>query len=88
MPCHEVGVAAYTGASLLLEDVNFRVAISSIITNVARHQSAINVLTGGSDVPQSFGVALRPEQALSVLSPFISDCDLEIPGEILSSSSL
>lgn len=75
----EVGVAAYTGVGLLLEDVNFRVAISSIVTNVARHQSAINVLNGGSDVPQSFGVALRPEQALSVLSPFISGCDLEIP---------
>jgi len=75
----EVAVAAYTGAGLLLEDVNFRVATSSIITNVARHQSAMNVLNGGSDVPQSFGVALRPEQARSVLSPFISDCDLDIP---------
>jgi hypothetical protein len=75
----EVAVAAYTGADLLLEDVNFRVATSSIITNEARHQSALNVLNGGSENPQSFGVALRPEQALSVLAPFISGCDIDIP---------
>jgi hypothetical protein len=72
----EVAVAAYTGAGLLLEDANFRFATSSIATNEARHQSAMNVLNGGSDVPQSFGVAVRPEQALSVLSPFISGCDI------------
>lgn len=74
-----VAVSAYTGADLLLEDVNFRVATSSIITNEARHQSAMNVLNGGSESPQSFGVALRPEQALSVLAPFISGCDIDIP---------
>ncbi|KIM31324.1 hypothetical protein M408DRAFT_327572 [Serendipita vermifera MAFF 305830] len=75
----EVAVAAFTGADLLLQDVNFRVAAASIVTNEARHQSVLNVLNGGSDIPQSFGVALRPEQALSVLSPFISDCDIGIP---------
>jgi len=75
----EVAVAAYTGAGLLLNDVNLRVATSSIVTNEARHQSVMNVLNGGSDIPQSFGVALRPEQALSVVSPFISDCDIGIP---------
>jgi len=74
-----VAVAAYAGAGLLLEDVNFRVATSSIITNKARHQSIMNVLNGGTDVPQAFGVALRPEQALSVFSPFISNCELGIP---------
>ena len=84
--CHEAAVAAYTGAGLLLEEVNFRVATSSIITNEARHQSILNVLNGGSDIPQSFGVALRPEQALSVFAPFISGCDVDIPG--LFSSSL
>ena len=48
----------------------------------------MNVLNGGSDVPQSFGVALRPEQALSVLSPFISDCDLDIPGMLFNQFSV
>lgn len=74
----QVSVGAYLGAGLLLQEKNFLFVTSSILTNEARHQSSMNVLTGGSNTPQPFDVALRPEQVQSVISPFISGCSLDI----------
>ncbi len=73
-----VSVGAYLGAGLLLQEKNFLLATSSILTNEARHQSSINVLNGGTNTPQAFDFALRPEQVLSVISPFVSGCTLDI----------
>ncbi|CAG8774067.1 3147_t:CDS:2, partial [Acaulospora colombiana] len=71
-------LSGYLGASLLLQDKNFVLATSSILSNLARHESSVNVLNGGSYSPQPFDLALRPEQVLSVVSPYISDCELDI----------
>ncbi|PVF99366.1 hypothetical protein CPB86DRAFT_703338 [Serendipita vermifera] len=74
----QVTLSGYIGAGLLLQDKNYVLATSSILSNLARHQSSINVLNGGSYDPQPYDLALRPEQVLSVVSPYISDCDLGI----------
>jgi len=74
----QVSVGAYLGAGLLVQERNFLLVTSSILTNEARHQSSINVLNGGTNTPQAFDFALRPEQVLSVISPFISGCNLDI----------
>lgn len=73
-----VSVAAYLGANLLVEDKNFLLATSSILSNSARHQSVLNVVNGETNTPQPFDFALRPEQVLSVIHPLISGCDIEI----------
>ncbi|KAG8832948.1 hypothetical protein FRC17_000277 [Serendipita sp. 399] len=74
----QVSVAGYIGAGLLVDDRNFLLAISSMLTNEARHESAMNVLGGGTSVPQAFDFALRPEQVMSVISPYISGCSLDM----------
>jgi hypothetical protein len=79
-----VAVSGYVGAGLLLQDKNFVLATSSILANEARHQSALNVLNGGSYSPQPFDFAMRPEQVLSVVSPYITGCDLGLTGTLVS----
>lgn len=78
-----LGVAAYLGAAHLISDPVLLTAAGSILTVEARHQTILNVLTGGSAIPQAFDIAFTPSQVLAVASPFISGCDLGVPGELL-----
>jgi hypothetical protein len=78
----QVGVGAYIGGGLLIQDKGVLGAAASILTIEARHQSALNLLNGGLAIPQSFDFALRPEQVLALASPFISGCDLGIPANL------
>jgi rubrerythrin len=74
-----VGVAAYAGAATLVVDKNILAAAASILTIESRHQSLLNVLNGGSAIPQSFDMAMTPSQVLALAGGFISGCDLGIP---------
>jgi hypothetical protein len=74
-----VGVGAYLGGSVLIDDKNVLAAAASILTIEARHQSFLNVLNGANAIPQAFDIALTPPQVLALAGGFISGCDLGIP---------
>lgn len=75
-----LGVAAYLGAAGLLSDPVLLTAAGSILTVEARHQTMLNVLSGGGmSIPQAFDIAFTPSEVLAVASPFISGCDLGVP---------
>ncbi|KAH8105484.1 ferritin-like domain-containing protein [Cristinia sonorae] len=74
-----LGVAAYLGAAHLVKDPVLLTAAGSILTVEARHQTVLNILTGGSAIPQAFDIPFSPSEVLAVASPFISGCDLGIP---------
>lgn len=78
----QVGVGAYIGGAALISDKSILAAAASILTIESRHQSALNVLNGGSAVPQAFDQGLSPEQVLALASPFISGCDLGLPANL------
>lgn len=73
-----VGVGAYLGAAHLVSDPQLLTAAGSILTTEARHQTMLNLLGGGTAIPQAFDIALLPPQVLAIASPFISGCDLGI----------
>jgi hypothetical protein len=75
-----LGVAAYLGAAHLVSDPVLLTAAGSILTVEARHQTILNVLNGGSAIPQAFDIPFSPQQVLAVASPFISGCDVGITG--------
>ena len=72
-----VGVGAYLGGSVLIEDKNILAAAASILTIEARHQSFLNVLNGATGVPQPFDIALTPPQVLALAGGFIQECDVQ-----------
>jgi hypothetical protein len=74
-----VGVSAYAGAATLVVDKNILASAASILTIESRHQSILNVLNGGSAIPQAFDMALSPSQVLALAGGFISGCDVGIP---------
>ncbi|KAJ3532250.1 hypothetical protein NM688_g7451 [Phlebia brevispora] len=73
-----LGVAAYMGAAHLISDPVLLTAAASIMTVEARHQTILNVLNGGSAIPQAFDIPFSPSEVLAVASPFISGCDIPI----------
>lgn len=74
-----VGVGAYLGAAHLVSDPQLLTAAGSILTTEARHQTMLNLLSGGgAAIPQAFDIALLPQQVLAIAGPFISGCDLGI----------
>lgn len=76
-----LGVMAYLGAASLLTDPQLLEIAGSILTTEARHQTMLNVLSGsGTAIPSPFDLALTPSEVLAVASPFISGCDLGVPG--------
>lgn len=74
-----VGVGAYLGAAHLVQDPVVLTAAASIVTVEARHQTVLNVLQGGSAIPQAFDIPLLPQEVLAIAGPFISGCDLGVP---------
>jgi len=73
-----VGVGAYLGAAGLISDPNVLTAAASIVTIEARHQTILNLLNDGTTIPQSFDVALTPNEVVTLAGSFISGCDLGI----------
>ena len=81
-----VGVGAFLGAASLVSDPQLLTVAASIMTVEARHQTILNVMSGtGSAIPQAFDIPLSPSQVLGIAGPFISGCDLGVPGEPLPS---
>lgn len=82
-----VGVSAYLGGATLLTDPVLLAAAGSILTVEARHQTILNILSGtGSAIPAAFDIALTPNEVLALAAPFISGCDVGIPGSSCSGS--
>jgi hypothetical protein len=84
-----LGVAAYIGAAHIVNDPDLLSAAASIATVEARHQTVLNVLSGGGSViPQSFDIALLPNEVLATAAQFItSGCDTGIkPNALLTTS--
>lgn len=76
-----LGVAAYLGGATLLTDPVLLDAAGSILTIEARHQTVLNILSGtGTAIPSAFDIPFSPSEVLAVASPFITGCDLGIPG--------
>ncbi|GAA5864793.1 hypothetical protein JCM3774_004229 [Rhodotorula dairenensis] len=69
-----VGVSAYLGAAHLLQSADLLEAAASILTLEARHQSLLNVLSGGSYNPQSFDIQLPPQAVLALVGGFLTGC--------------
>ena len=76
-----LGVAAYLGAAHLVTDPTLLTAAASIATVEARHQTVLNLFNGGSAIPSAFDLAFTPSEVLAIASPFISNCDLGVPGK-------
>jgi hypothetical protein len=79
-----VGVGAFLGGATLVTDTVLLDSAATILTVEARHQTILNVLNLGSAIPQSFDIPLAPEEVLAIAGPFISGCDLGIPGKCSS----
>lgn len=77
-----VGVSAYLGALTLINDPVLSTAAATIMTVEARHQTILNVLAGGTAIPQAFDVALNPSEILALTGGLISGCDLGIPANV------
>ncbi|GJE84748.1 ferritin-like domain-containing protein [Phanerochaete sordida] len=74
-----LGVAAYLGAAHLLDDPVLLTDAASIVTVEARHQTVLNILNGGSAIPQAFDIPFSPSQVLAIAGSFISGCDVGVP---------
>ena len=75
-----VGVAAYIGAANLIVDPSILTAAATIVTVEARHQSILNILNGGTAIPQAFDIPLLPQEVLALAGGFIPGCDVGIQG--------
>ncbi|BGP09875.1 hypothetical protein JCM10049v2_005750 [Rhodotorula toruloides] len=69
-----VGQGAYLGAAHLVSDPSLLTAAGSILTVEARHQSFLNLLSGGTFEAQSFDLAFSPAQVLALVGGFLQGC--------------
>ncbi|BGP33870.1 hypothetical protein JCM10296v2_005676 [Rhodotorula toruloides] len=69
-----VGQSAYLGAAHLVSDPSLLTAAGSILTVEARHQSFLNLLSGGTFEAQSFDLAFSPAQVLALVGGFLQGC--------------
>lgn len=76
-----LGVSAYLGAVTIIDDPELLTDAATILTVEARHQTIHNLLAGGTSISNAFDIALSPPQVLAIAGPFISGCDLGIPGK-------
>ncbi|KAF5363560.1 hypothetical protein D9756_000950 [Leucocoprinus leucothites] len=76
-----VGVMAYLGGATLITDPVLLVAAGSILTVEARHQTILNIMSGGGTaIPAAFDMALTPSEVLALAAPFFDGpCDLGVP---------
>ncbi|KAI0317737.1 ferritin-like domain-containing protein, partial [Amylostereum chailletii] len=74
------GVGAYLGAAHLVSDPTLLTAAASIVTVESRHQTILNIFSGGSAsaIPGAFDLPLTPNEVLAIAGGFISGCDLGI----------
>ncbi|KAH9991673.1 ferritin-like domain-containing protein [Russula compacta] len=73
----DVGVGAYLGATVLIQDPDSLLDATSIMTVEARHQTILNIFNDGMAIPRPFDIPLSPQEVLSIAGVFISECDLE-----------
>lgn len=73
-----LGVSAYLGAANMISDPVILTAAATIVTVESRHQTILNLLTGGTAIPSAFDLAFTPSQVLAIASQFISGCDIGI----------
>jgi hypothetical protein len=66
------GVSAYLGATQLIQDPTVLAAAASIMTNEARHQSVLNLMSGASPLPQAFDIPFLPNEVLAIAGAFFS----------------
>lgn len=58
----------------LVSDPSLLTAAGSILTVEARHQSFLNLLSGGTFEAQSFDLAFSPAQVLALVGGFLQGC--------------
>ncbi|EIW70390.1 hypothetical protein TREMEDRAFT_60887 [Tremella mesenterica DSM 1558] len=71
-----VGVGAYEGGALLVENQELLISALSIHAVEGVHSSMVNLLGASSPSSSPFAVPLEPQQVLGMLSPFVKGCDL------------
>ena len=77
-----VGVGAYLGAAHLVQDPRVLTAAATIVTVESRHSTILNIFESATAISQPFDLALLPNEVLAIAGPFISGCDLGIPGTL------
>ncbi len=66
-----VGVSAYQGASIYIQNADILAAAGSIMEVEARHTAVVRGLIGQFPVPEPFETARTPDEVLKIVSPFI-----------------
>jgi rubrerythrin len=67
----ETGVGSYNGAGPTIQSVDVLETIGRIVQVEARHAAVIRSIRGEEIAPSAFDEALREEQVVAVLEPFI-----------------
>ena len=75
-----VGIGAYLGAAHLVGDQGILTAAATIVTIESRHATLLNIFDEATAISEPFEMALLPNEVLAIAGPFISGCDLGIPG--------
>lgn len=66
-----VGVSAYQGAAIYIQNKDILAAAGSIAQVEARHTAVIRGLVGMAPVPDAFAPARTPDEVLKIVMPFL-----------------